>query len=131
MGNDLPTLRLVTLRRLLAKAPPHVVFDVRTAPATIAAAIRRTGAVAVLVDGHGVLRGTLALADLEAADGSVRPEVRAIIAPILVPESNLEDAHTAMQVHGCERVVVATIRGELLGVLTRRDLARGAARSAA
>jgi CBS domain-containing protein len=36
-----------------------------------------------------------------------------------------------MQVHGCERVVVATIRGELLGVLTRRDLARGAARSAA
>jgi len=123
--DDVPTLRLVTLRRLLAGLGPPLVFEVTADIASVAAGLRasRTSA-AALVDEQGILQGTLSLAELAGADGRSRAETAMTIgAPMLAPESNIEDALRAMRTHHASCVVVAAASGELLGVLTAGDLA--------
>lgn len=126
LADELPTLRLVTLRRLVRGTRPPLVFahDVRVAVVQQAFA-REPSTVVVLVDDANVLCGTLRLADLSAMnDGcaSVGDVMR--VAPVLEAEDDIETARCAMNSAATDRVVVIDTAGELLGVLTDRDLER-------
>ena len=58
LRDDLPTLRMMTLRRLLATVPQPLVVEASTEVAAVEAGLREKRAgVAVVVDNGGVLRG--------------------------------------------------------------------------
>jgi len=109
---DLPTLRLVTLRRLLAGAPSPLVFA-RDTPLSIIEAARREvpNAKVVLVDGDHTLCGVLG-----GGHGIV----------VLEPEYDLQSALDALRAQHADYVVVS-LAGSLLGVLSRDELERRAA----
>ena len=133
-SEDVPTQRLVTLRRLVSGRSHPPVFDQRARIHAVEGALREAPeAVVVLVDHAGVLQGTLRLEDLHAGDArSMHVEaVMAREAPIMDPESSLEAAMSVMQAHQADRVLVVTPSGELLGVLTDDDLRRHARRRVA
>lgn len=111
-ASELPTLRLVTLRRLVANTTPPLIVDVADAGDVVHALSACCARVAVLVDADGALCGTL-------CPGDARPVVDA---PVLLAEADRGEARTAMVTHGSDRVIVATVAGELLGVLTAADL---------
>ena len=124
LTNDAPTLRLVTLRRLLGRREPPMVFDTRTIVSLIARALATSPATfAAIVDAASILRGTLCLADLADHDPAAAAEVAMVtLAPIMRPEDDVEDALLEMMAHAADRVLVVDSKGILLGVLTERDL---------
>ena len=132
LRDDLPTLRMMTLRRLLATVPQPLVVEASTEVAAVEAGLREKRAgVAVVVDNGGVLRGTLQLEDLAACAGHTHAdEVMATANPALEPESGLEDAEQSFA-GGCRCVLVVASTGQLLGVLTKRDLDRVSKKRAA
>src|SRR5689334_4712118 len=115
---DTVTLKLQTLRRLVAGAPSHLIFDVRTNLGEIEGALLATPrAVAVIVDDAGVLQGTLRLQDLPGHDRSLA--ANAVMARDLlqaVPEQDPESALQVMRAHDVDRVLVVEANGTLLGV---------------
>jgi predicted transcriptional regulator len=126
--DEQPTLRLVTLRRLVRGTRPPVVLaqDARVAEVREAFA-SEPGAVVVLVDAKNVLRGTLRLGDLDAVtntDGSASAGDVMRTAPVVEAEQDIETARDAMDSAATDRVVVIGTAGELLGVLTDLDLVR-------
>ena len=122
--DDLPTLRLVTLRRLLSNTVPPLVFDTSANIAAMKAALRDSpSSIAVLVDHDNILHGTVCLADLAAVDGAQPAStVMATATPVLAAENDVEAAYLEMFTHHADRVLVVDPTGRLLGVLTMRDL---------
>jgi hypothetical protein len=110
--DETPTLRMVTLRRLVARKPLPIVVANGTAASEIFREL--PDAIVVFVDERGVLCGTQRRAD----PGAVAD------APILEPEQDVESARLAMRVHRADRVLVVDASGHLLGVVTDRDLDR-------
>jgi hypothetical protein len=111
-ASDAPTLRLVTLRRLVAQRPSPLIVDVAEAGTIVHELSVGCARVAVLVDADGAFCGTL-------CPGDAQPIVDA---PVLLAEADRNEARSAMVTHGCDRVIVATATGELLGVLVAADL---------
>jgi CBS domain-containing protein len=121
MDDDLPTLRLVTLRRLLPRHGRTLAFELATPVAQVAAALGGSAAIAAVVDGTGILQGTVALADLCDCDPAC--PIGAVMqrdASVLQAELELEQAWSLVR---DDRVLVVDADGRLLGILTRRDLA--------
>jgi Mg/Co/Ni transporter MgtE len=113
---EVPTLRLVTLRRLLAKEEPPAVLE---PTATVDSLDTRF---AVVVD-DGNVRGTLSRDDAWfAPDGARADAVMSTRFVALEPEDDADTALEALRVHDADRVVVISRRGELLGVLTSADM---------
>jgi len=126
--DDAITLKLLTLRKLLAANPAHLIFDVHSHLSEIEGRLLETPrAVAVVVDDRGVLQGTLRLADLPGHDRT-QPADTAMTrgAPQLVPEHDPDTALRLMRSVGIDRLLVVEANGTLLGVLTEEDLARAA-----
>lgn len=123
--DDMPTLRLVTLRRLVRQAIPPVVLAQDARVVDVERALRlQPGTVAVLVDRSNVLQGTLRLGDLDRAGGDQGERAAHLMrpAPVLEAEHDIEAARAAMSMSGTDRVVVIGTSGELLGVLTDGDV---------
>ena len=120
------TVRLVTLRRLLHRASPPISFECATPIGVVALALAQTpGAIAVFVDAHDVLCGTLAAGDLPHADRGARAD--AIMSTrwiVMEPEDEADQALATLDRHGIDRLLVATRDGRLLGALERDDLVR-------
>jgi predicted transcriptional regulator len=127
LSDDTPTLRIISLRRVVARRAPPLVFDSRTPISKIDSLLRDSPtAFAALIDSAGVLRGTLCIADLADIDRNACADaVMVTNAPIVRPEDDLDEAHLEMTAHGADRVLVVESSGVLLGVLTERDLIRG------
>ena len=127
ISEDMPTLRIITLRRIVARRAPPLVFDSRTTIAVIADTLLQSSTnFAALIDSEGVLRGTLCVADLADIDRNASADaVMVTNAPIIRPEDDIDEAHLEMTAHGADRVLVVESSGVLLGVLTERDLIRG------
>jgi predicted transcriptional regulator len=127
--DELPTLRMSTLRRLLRQTVPPIVIDPSTPIATVARTLAaQPGATAVLVDASLVLRGTLAIDDLDGPNDHAA-EAIAVKTPMMEPETDLDSARMTMQLAGVDRVLVVAFNGQLLGVITRDDLDRAMKRS--
>ena len=126
--DDATTLKLVTLRRLLAETPAHLIFDVHSHLDEIEhALLEAPRAVAVVVDDQGILQGTLRLADLPGHDRTGGAETAMTReTPQLVPEHDPESALRLMHASGTDRLLVVEANGTLLGVLTDDDLRRAA-----
>lgn len=122
---DSVTLKLQTLRRLLAAVPAHLIFDVHCNLEQIEAELlERPRAVAVVVDDDGILQGTLRLQDLPGHDRSLRADAAMTReTPQLVPEHDPESALRVMRARNTDRLLVVEANGTLLGVLTEDDLA--------
>jgi Mg/Co/Ni transporter MgtE len=119
-----PTLRLVTLRRLIRKSTPPLIVEASTKTSLVSAALRKSpGATAVVVDSRRVLQGTVRLAELVAAPND-EPIERAMstTTPQLEPENDTESARLWMDARHTDRVLVVSPDGALMGVLTRGDL---------
>jgi Mg/Co/Ni transporter MgtE len=131
-ADDLPTLRLVTLRHLIPKTAPPLIFDGSTPISVVEAGLRDSpSTVAVLIDESGILRGTICFSDLGAVDGRRRADaVMSTTTPIVEPECDIEEVRVTMATHDADRVVVVTAAGELLGVLTAGDIAQALSRCA-
>jgi Mg/Co/Ni transporter MgtE len=129
LPEDVPTLRLVTLRRLVKGVAPSLVFEETTPLESIAEALHDDpDATAVLVDRDSVLQGTLRLAELADWEGDVPAAwVMERGAPVLEAENDIEAARYAMRKGDTDRVVIVSPSGELLGILTDRDLTRSRA----
>ncbi len=117
-----------TLRRLLSGAPAPLVLEAATAIATVARSIGQSDATAVLVDAALVVRGTLRATDI-ATPSAHSAELIAVKTPMLEPETDLETACSTMLRAGVDRVLVVTVRGQLLGVITRGDVERAVIRA--
>lgn len=123
---ELPTLRLATLRRLLATKPAPLVFAKDTPLRIVEEALGELPQSAVvLVDRDHALCGVLAVADLPAThDGAARAEIAMSTRIVfLEPEHDVVAALATLDAHHADHVVV-TLAGELLGVLSRADLER-------
>jgi CBS domain-containing protein len=124
-SEDLPTLRLTTLRRLLSKTAPPMVFDESICVSDIEQVLALSpGSLAVLVDAANVLQGTLSAAELElVADHSVcAANVMSRRVVSLLPETDLDTAVATMLVHRTDHVLVVTASGQLLGAFSKHDL---------
>lgn len=125
--DDLPTLRLSTLRRLLARSPPLDVFDQTTPLSEIERALCSSCAsIAILVDSMNILRGTVSHAELERIDDHAAPAEAVMSRRVvsMLPETDIEAAYVTMMVHRTDHVLVVTASGELLGALSKADLER-------
>ncbi len=124
LHSESPTLRLVTLRRLVAKATAPLIFDAATDIGTVVHRLEASATrVAVLVDDGGVLEGTVCLDQLRDADHALPARAAMTMAtPVLVSECDIGEARSAMMSHGSDRVAVITPAGQLLGVLTAADV---------
>jgi CBS domain-containing protein len=118
------TVRLVTLRRLVRQSAPPITFHEATPVGDVLAALRAAPhAIAILVDNDGVLTGTLNLAEAGRCDRATRArDAASTAAPILAAEDDVGAAREAMK--RSDRALVISAKGELLGVLTARDLVR-------
>jgi CBS domain-containing protein len=128
--DELPTLRLVTLRRLVRGTASPIVFDQETHVDEIEVALQGApGAVVILVDGAGVLQGTLRLGDLRQLDPAARAaHVMSRGTPMIDAENDIEAARLLMKCSATDRLLVVTPTGELLGVVTDGDLATAPSR---
>jgi len=123
---ELPTLRLATLRRLLATKPAPLVFARDTPLRIVEEALGELPqSTIVLVDRDHALCGVLAVADLppdheRAARAEIAMSTRIVF---LEPEHDVDAALATLDAHHADHVVV-TLAGELLGVLSRADLER-------
>lgn len=125
---DVATLRLVTLRRLVKATVPPLVFEGTATVDEVRAALREIpSATAVVIDECSVLQGTLRLDDIDDSDHDSRAsDVMSRDAIVLEAENDPETARDAMERTGGP-VLVVSPSGELLGVLTPQDLIRRAA----
>lgn len=118
-------MRLATLRRLVS-ATNQVLTYVQKAPISeVAQALAGTqGAVAVIVDDEGVLVGTVRPGDLRPGHdpSSTVDSVMFRNAPIMTPDTDVDDAIAMMSESASDRVLVVSTAGELLGILTDSDL---------
>lgn len=121
-------MRLVTLRRLVKATVPPLVFEGTATVEQVRAALREVpAATAVVVDERCVLQGTLRLDDLADRDDTARAaSVMSRASAVLDAETDPETARAEMQRTGAP-VLVVSPTGELLGVLTARDLVQRAA----
>jgi CBS domain containing-hemolysin-like protein len=121
--DEMPTLRLVTLRRLVRRSAPVTVVHASTTAKTVSVLLRASPrSTAVVVDRDGVLLGTLCLEDLAGVDPSDTADHAMVEVPIMAPEHDADAALVAMYTHARDRVLVVDADGRLLGVLTRRDV---------
>ena len=126
LGDDVPTLRLVTLRGLVRATVPPIIIGVGTSVEFV----RRTlaemlGAIGVVVDPASVLVGTIALHELTGcASDAVIERVMSPTTAIVGPEQDIDAARTAMRAHETDRVIVVDHDGSLLGILRAGDLSR-------
>lgn len=121
--DEMPTLRLVTLRRLVRRTVPPVVFEQETPLGVIEDVLQQIpAATAILVDGARIYQGTLGLPDVRGCDRTQSAEqAMTIDTPVLRAEDDVDVARSAMRT--TDRVLVIAPDGELLGVLTIDDLA--------
>lgn len=126
LADDVPTLRLVTLRGLVRATVPPIVIGVGTSVEFVRRALAESpAAVAVVVDATSVLVGTIALDELASCAGDAAIErVMSATTAILGPEQDIDAARTAMHAHGTDRVIVVDHDGSLLGLLRAGDLKR-------
>ncbi len=121
---ELPTLRLATLRRVLAGAHAPLVFDLDTPLVIVEDALRELPLAKVaLVDRQGALRGVLTAPDVPTERDCSARSATAMITRIVVlePEQDVEAALAELHFQHADYVVVA-LGGELLGVLSRAEL---------
>jgi predicted transcriptional regulator len=121
---DMPTLRLWTLRKLLAHTPPPLVFDQASPIGVIADALAETrNALAVLVDPAQNFRGILSH-ELVARGERTTPadQVMTTRTTVMEPEADVEAAVAMIREYELDHVLVVTANGRLLGVLSRGDL---------
>lgn len=78
----------------------------------------------MLVDEDNVLKGTLRIGDLHSTDRMASAGDVMRDAPVLEAEQDIETARTVMSSGATDRVIVIGTTGELLGVLTERDVER-------
>lgn len=107
----MPTLRLATLRRLLAGAPSPLVFDAATPQAIVDEALRDVPRAKVVFVASEVFAGIRV-----AGDPRVHTD-----ALFLEPECDVESALVALRAHGAA-FAVAALAGQLVGVLSRDEL---------
>jgi CBS domain-containing protein len=123
---ELPTVRLATLRRLLATKPAPLVFASDTPLRIVEEALRELPlATVVLVDRDHALCGVLVATDVpaeheEAMRASVAMSTKIVV---LQPEHDVETALATLDTHHADHAVVA-LAGQLMGVLSRGDLER-------
>lgn len=123
--DEQPTLRLVTLRRLVRGTQPPIVLAQNTCVADVIHALDgAASSVVVLVDEDNVLKGTLRIGDLHSTDRMASAGDVMRDAPVLEAEQDIETARTVMSSGATDRVIVIGTTGELLGVLTERDVER-------
>lgn len=122
--DDLPTLRLRTLRRLLAGRPIialHHAMPIAVARALVLEA--RLPIAAVVDHGANTLCGTLAWRELRRGpDGGIVADVMDAEYVTIAAESDLAAAKALMEEHGVDRLVVIGARGDLLGIVDANDL---------
>lgn len=118
-------MRLMTLRRLVSATNQVLTFGQNVPLSEVAQALRSTqGAVAVIVDDDGVLRGTIRLGDLRD-DHDPLATLDAVMvrnAPIMTPDTDADEALAMMSANASDRVLVVTTEGELVGILTDSEL---------
>src|SRR3569832_2400955 len=120
---ELPTLRLATLRRLLATKPAPLVFARDTPLRIVEEALGELPhSTIVLVDRDHALCGVLAVADLppdhaRAARAKIEMSTRIVF---LQPEHDVDAALATLDAHHSDLVVVS-LGCELFGVLSRAD----------
>ena len=128
---ELPTVRLATLRRLLAGAPSPLVFARDTPLSIIEEALSDVPrARVVLVDRDHSLCGVLSELPVvcdHAAHADTAMTTRIVY---LEPENDLETALATLVIHHADQVVVA-LEGTLLGVVSRTELERAQPRRCA
>jgi Mg/Co/Ni transporter MgtE len=118
---EVPTLRLITLRRLLKGAPPPV-LESRTPVATM---FEHDAAFAVVVDATRAVCGTVSRDEAWfATDAAPAESVMSTSFVALEPEDDADTAAEALRARNADRVVVIARNGELLGVLTGADIMR-------
>jgi CBS domain-containing protein len=121
---ELPTVRLATLRRLLAGSPSPLVFASDTPIAIVEEALWDVPhAKVVLVDDHGALVGVLSEVPLVRDHDARAVTAMTTRLVILEPEHDIETAIATLSIHRVDHVVVA-LEGVLIGVLSRDDLER-------
>ena len=125
LSDELPTLRLRTLRRLLAGRP--IVALHHAMPVAVARALFREARVpiaAVVDEGGDTLCGTIAWRDLRRVDDGERSlgEVMEHDYVTVAAESDLDAALAMMTEHGVDHVIVVGVDGELVGILDAHDL---------
>ncbi|MFT3694083.1 MAG: hypothetical protein QM831_13145 [Kofleriaceae bacterium] len=108
---DVPTLRLSTLRRLLAGMPSPLVFDRATPQHVVDEALRDVPRAKVVFVDSEVFAGIRV-----AGDPAVHTD-----AVFLAPEEDVEGALATLESHHAG-YVVAALSGQLVGVLTRDEL---------
>jgi CBS domain-containing protein len=121
---ELPTLRLATLRRLLADQPSPLVFARDTPLWVIEEAMwEMPRAKVVLVNPDHALCGVLVANELPIIRDHAMCADTVMITRIvyLEPEHDLETAIATLAFHHADHVVVA-LEGALLGVLSREEL---------
>ena len=126
-ANDLPTLRLTTLRTLTRHAPPLAVVHVSTPLANLEPMLVDERSWVVAVDDDGILRGVLSHDDAEYAlridhDGWVT-DYMARSSITLDAECEIAEACAAVEAEGVDHVLVVSPGGELLGVVLAGVLA--------
>ena len=120
----LPTIRLTTLRRLLAGSPSPLVFASDTPIAIIEEALWDVPhAKVVLVDDQCALVGVLSEVPLLRDHDARAVTAMTTRIVILEPEHDTETAIASLAIHRADHVVVA-LQGALIGVLSRNDLER-------
>lgn len=123
--DEQPTLRLYTLRRLVRRTVPPIIFDHATPIGIVEDVLSQVpSATAVVIDEARVFQGTVRLIDLADRDRTAPIErVMTDVTPILLAEDDIDAAESAMRSFETDRIVVIAPDGELLGVLTDSDLA--------
>ncbi len=125
---ELPTVRLATLRRLLAGSVLPLVFHRETPLSIIEEALWEVPlAKVVLVDLEGALCGVLTSTDLPLIREPAATAEAAMVERIvfLQPEHDVETALATLKFQHADYVVVA-LAGDLIGVLSPSDLERAA-----
>jgi CBS domain-containing protein len=117
-ADETPTQRLYTLRRLLKGTAPPLIFDESTPLEMVERALLASpSSLAVVVDASNSLCGVFSRSERGTSCTSTR-------AVILEPETEVEGASHTMDTEHVEHVLVVTSAGELLGVVSRRDIDR-------
>jgi predicted transcriptional regulator len=124
---DVPTLRLTTLRTLTRHAPPLAVVPLSTPLSDLAQILLDHRVWIVAVDDNGILCGVLSGDDAVRAlkndrDGWVSDHMsRGSI--MLEAECELDEAWAAVDAEGADHVLVVSAHGDLLGVVLANVLA--------
>ena len=125
--DEAPTLRLTTLRTLVRHAPPLAIVPLSTPLSDLAEVLIDHRVWIVVVDKAGMLEGVLSSDNAMRAlkcdpDGWVADHMAR--SSILLPaEADIEEAWAAVIHQDADHVLVASARGDLLGVIQTSLLA--------